>query len=88
MPNFEFILTFKLPDEGKSPEVYLDALHRAGCDDALIGTGRSGYIALDFDREAANADVAVATAIDDVHTAIPGVVLVEVKPEITAFQLP
>ena len=75
MPNFEFTLTFKLSDDAKNSEAHLDALHQAGCDDALIGTGRSGYIALDFDREASTVDIAVATAIENVQEAIPGAVL-------------
>lgn len=88
MTNFEFTLIFKLPHGAKLPEAYLDALHNAGCDDAVIGIGQPGYIGLDFDRKAPNADVAVATAIDNVHAAIPGAVLVEIKSEITDFLLP
>jgi len=88
MPNLEFTLTFKLPHRAKASEAYLDALHMAGCDDALIGIDRSGYIVLDFDRKASDPDVAVATAIDNVLAAIPGTVLTEVRPDIIASVLP
>ena len=41
----------------------------------------NGYIALDFDREAPSADFAITTAIENALDAIPGVQLVEVKPD-------
>jgi hypothetical protein len=60
----------------------LDALFEAGCDDATIGVGSPGSIALDFAREAASAEEAVRSAIADVRTAIPGAELVEVGPDL------
>ena len=78
---FEFTLLFRLPADAEPVNSYLDALFESGCSDALIGSGRAGYIALDFDREAPSADLAVTTAIENALDAIPDVQLVEVKPD-------
>lgn len=84
MNAFEFTLIFSLPRHGDATDAshYLDALFEAGCDDALIGLGRAGYIALDFSREASNAEAAVNSATANVMAAIPGADLVEAKPDL------
>lgn len=79
--TFEFTLLFKLADSDGDAEALLDKLFEAGCDDALIGVGRVGYIALEFDREAPDAESAMSSAIDAVQKAIPGAELTEVKPD-------
>ncbi len=81
MTNFQFSLIFALPTAEESPDVYVDALYEAGCDDATIGIGRHGYIALDFDREAATASAAVESALRDVRKAIPAAKLIEASPD-------
>ncbi len=53
----------------------------AGRDDALIGVGRAGRIALNFDREAESACAAVARAVSEVKAAIPEARLIEVVPD-------
>jgi hypothetical protein len=85
MNKYEFILTFSLPDVQEDPERYLDALYEAGCDDALIGTGQPGSIALEFVREAKSAAAAVNSAIANVKDAIPGAELIEVKPDLVGL---
>jgi hypothetical protein len=82
MATFEFTLTFALPDPNADPEDFLDALFKAGCDDATVGVGKLGAIALDFSREAPSAEDALRSAIDAVQRAIPGASLVEVKPDL------
>lgn len=81
---YEFVLRFQLPHANppQDPSVYLDALYEGGCDDALIGVGRPGYIALDITREAESAESAVASAIADVMNVIPGAELIEVCPDL------
>lgn len=59
-----------------------DRLYAGGCDDALIGIGYPGSVALDFTREAASAHAAVMSAIADVLAAIPGSLLVEAAPDL------
>jgi len=85
MSEYEFTLTFSLPGEDDNPEQYLDALFESGCDDAVLGTGQTGSIGLDFVREAESAEDAVRSAIANVETAIPGAELEEAKPDLVGL---
>ena len=80
--EYEFILKFELPDADIEAEQYLEALFEAGCDDATIGIGKKGAIALDFTREGKSADDAVLSAIENVKKAIPNAKLIEVSPDL------
>ncbi len=71
MKEFEITLRFSLRDSELPPGEYIDALYQAGCDDALVGLGERGRIALTFNRKADTADEAVLSAVRDVLTAIP-----------------
>ena len=82
MKEFEFTLKFKLPDTNSDPEAYLDALYDAGCDDALIGIGKKGHIALDFDREGEDSIEAMKSAIEDVYKAIPDAIFESASPDV------
>ena len=66
MTEYEFTLTFTLPDAQDDPVQHLDALFDAGCDDAIVGTGTSGTISLEFNRDADSATNAIESAIHDV----------------------
>jgi hypothetical protein len=79
---YEFTLVLVLPDTTANPANYLDALFEAGCDDATIGVGRPGMIALEFSRDAVSARQAVRSALQDVQRGIPGAELVEVAPDL------
>lgn len=81
MSEYEFTLKFRLPDVNADPEQFIGALAEAGCDDATVGIGQQGRIALDFTREAANALEAIASAVQAVKGAIPGAELVEALPD-------
>jgi len=81
MTTYQFSLTFTLPSANEDPDIHVDALYEAGCDDATIGVGRHGYIALDFDREAASASAAIESALRNVRKAIPEAKLVEASPD-------
>jgi hypothetical protein len=67
----------------------LDALFEAGCDDASFGVSMEIQTGA-FHREAADFAEAVASAIKDVESAVPGaqVVGMERLPELAAMQLP
>lgn len=80
MTEYDFTLNFALL-AGADPEAYVDRLAEAGCDDALVGIGRKGRIALMFTREAPSARDAVMGAIRDVQRAIPSATLVEAAPD-------
>lgn len=81
MTDYEFTLKFKLPLSDADPEQFIEALSVAGCDDALVGIGQLGRIALDFTRSAKSAYVAISSAVRDVRRAIPGATLVEASPD-------
>lgn len=85
MAVFEFTLKFSLPETAAAPEEYIESLAEAGCDDALIGIGLPGRIALEFDREADTAFEAVSTAIENVKSVIDGAKLVEVIPDLVGL---
>jgi predicted DNA-binding transcriptional regulator AlpA len=79
---FDFILKFALPNPDDDPAAHIDALFEAGCDDATMGVGKRGVIALDFSRDGNDAEAAVRSAIADVQRAVPGARLVEIKPDL------
>jgi predicted DNA-binding transcriptional regulator AlpA len=80
--TYEFTLRLRLPADKPDPGAWLDRLYEAGCDDATVGVGRKGFIAVMFTREAANARKAVSSAIRDVRTAIPDAELVAADPDL------
>jgi len=81
MNDYEFTLKFSLPDLAIGPEQYVGKLAAAGCDDALIGIGQIGRIALDFTRSADSAFKAISSAMKDVRAAIPEAQLIEASPD-------
>ena len=81
MNEYEFTLKFLLPAYAPDPESHLEALGEAGCDDALVGVGQPGRIALDFIREARSAFAALSSAVRDVRAAIPDAVFAEASPD-------
>ncbi len=81
MTEYDFELKFTLPSPDAEPEQFVNALYEAGCDDATVGLGLQGRVALSFTREATSAQEAVASAIADVTKAIPGAKLIEATPD-------
>ncbi len=79
--NHEFRLVFQLPAVAAAVNDWVEALAEAGCDDAIVGTGHPGRVALDFCREAENAEQAIDSAIKNVAAAIPGAELIEAAPD-------
>jgi hypothetical protein len=85
MRTYEFTLCYALPDGSARPDDHLDALYEAGCDDAVVGVGAAGTIALMFSRQARSAKQAVRSAMADVLKAIPRIELIEVKPDLVSL---
>jgi len=49
--EYEFTLRFRLvPEDGDADEL-VERLGAAGCDDAVIGVGQPGRVALDFSAQ-------------------------------------
>ncbi|MEN1557498.1 DNA-binding protein, partial [Pseudomonas aeruginosa] len=57
--EYTFTLKYQLADDDRNPDVLVERLGEAGCDDALVGIGQPGRLALEFIREAESADAAV-----------------------------
>jgi hypothetical protein len=79
--EYEFTLKYTLSDEESDAGALVERLAEAGCDDALVGMGRKGRIALNFIREAAFAKEAIISALTDVKRVIPHARLLEVTPD-------
>ncbi len=79
----EYICTLKyrLAERDDDPDVLVERLGEAGCDDALVGIGQPGRLALEFTREADSAEPAVRSALADVKHAIPSARLIEAAPD-------
>ncbi len=87
MYTYEFTLKFTLPDEdhiGSIDEV-IERLGEGGCDDALVGIGKTGRLALDFAREASTAFEAISSAIIDIRKVIPEAKLIEATPDLVGL---
>jgi len=85
MNHYEFVLKFALPFPDEDASIYLGRLEAAGCDDALVGVGRRGRIALEFVRSAKNAVDAVVSALAAVHAAIPNARFIEAGPDLVGL---
>jgi predicted DNA-binding transcriptional regulator AlpA len=79
--EYVFTLKYQLADEDQAHESLIEHLFEAGCDDATIGIGQPGRIALAFRREAPDAWSAIYTALRDVKGAIASARLVEAGPD-------
>jgi predicted DNA-binding transcriptional regulator AlpA len=83
--HYDFTLRFALGRSDADPESCLERLASEGCDDALIGLGSRGRIALNFTRKARSASEAVTSAVSDVKRAIPDAKLIEVGPDLVGL---
>jgi len=75
---YEFTLKFQLSENESDADALVEHLAEAGCDDAVVGTGQKGRIALNFIREAASAREAIVSALTDVKRVMPHARLQEI----------
>jgi len=83
--EYTFTLKYQLPENDRDPESLVERLGAAGCDDALIGVGRPGRLALEFTREATDAPAAMRSALADVRRAAPDARLIEAAPDLVGL---
>lgn len=83
--EYTFTLKYQLASDDSDPQVLVERLGEAGCDDALVGIGQPGRLALEFTREADSADAAVRSALADVRGAVPSARLIEVAPDLVGL---
>lgn len=82
---YTFTLKYQLADGDRDPDILVERLGEGGCDDALVGIGQPGRLALEFTRDAASAEDAVQSALLDVRRIIPSARLVEVAPDLVGL---
>jgi len=78
MLEYTFTLKYRLPYGANDVDTLLDRLGRAGCNDALVGIGTVGHIALEFTRASESLEGAFHSAFRDVKAAIPSAILVDI----------
>ena len=83
--EYTFTLKYQLVEDDRDLDSLVDRLCEAGCDDALVGIGQPGRLALEFTREADSADAAVRSALADVRSAVPSARLIEVSPDLVGL---
>jgi hypothetical protein len=83
--EYTFTLKYQLSDQDADQQELVERLLGGGCDDALIGVGRPGRIALQFDREAESAREALLSALADVQRIIPSATLIEASPDLVGL---
>ncbi|MGO4703228.1 helix-turn-helix transcriptional regulator [Dyella sp. 2RAB6] len=83
--EYLFTLKYQLADDDRDPDALVERLGEAGCDDALVGIGQPGRLALEFTREAHDAAAAVRSALADVRRAVPSARLIEVAPDLVGL---
>lgn len=79
--EYIFTLKYQLSEEDSDLDDIVERLGAAGCDDALVGVGQPGRIALEFTREAESAEAALVSALADVKRAVPSARLIEAAPD-------
>jgi hypothetical protein len=79
--EYDFTLKYQLSADDCDLDPIVERLAEAGCDDATIGVGQPGRIALVFAREASSALQALLSALEDVKRAVPSARLVEAAPD-------
>ncbi|MFG0329614.1 MAG: helix-turn-helix transcriptional regulator [Phycisphaerales bacterium] len=82
---YNFSLIFRLYEPPSKMDAMIEKMAQAGCDDAMVGIGHSGRIALEFDREANSAMDAVNSAKRDVESALPDAELIEATPDLVGL---
>lgn len=83
--EYDFELRIRLADPGPVGDDVVERLGEAGCDDATLGIGAPGRIAMMFAREAGSAKQAILSALENVKSAIPDAELIEVCPDLVGL---
>lgn len=79
------ILKDCLDEQDPGVDVLLECLGSACRDDALVGVGQAGRLALEFTREAPSVTEAVRSALADIKGAIPTARLIEMSPDLVGL---
>lgn len=83
--EYTFTLKYQLAPSDADPNTLIERLGEAGCEDALVGLGQPGRVALEFIREAQSAQHAMMSALADVNRALPDAKLIEAAPDLVGI---
>lgn len=83
--DYIFTLKYQLNPGENDMDALLGRLAEAGCDDAIIGIGQPGRIALEFTREAESAEDAILSALENVRSVLPEATLIEASPDMVGL---
>lgn len=83
--EYVFTLKYQLANDDRNIDDIVERLGQVGCDDALVGVGVPGRVALEFTREAESAEAAVRSALVDVRSALPTAQLIEAAPDLVGL---
>ncbi len=84
--EFEFDLVFALPEDAAGEGALLDALHEAGCDDAVVGLGTPGLLGVGVTRSGLDPETVIAETARQVMRGLPdGAQLREVRPDLVSL---
>ncbi|KGD72469.1 DNA-binding protein [Tatumella morbirosei] len=83
--EFIFTLKYQLSEKDANQQNIVGRLLAAGCDDAVIGIGLPGRLALEFTTEADSAMLAIRQAISVVNNVIPSALLIEAAPDLVGL---
>jgi predicted DNA-binding transcriptional regulator AlpA len=81
MMEYTFTLKYQLSESDFDHDELVERLGARGCDDALVGLGTPGRIALEFVREAPSAEEAIRSALADIKAVVPSAQLIEASPD-------
>lgn len=79
--EYTFTLKYQLATSAGNIDGVVERLGAGGCDDALVGIGLPGRIALMFTRESGSAHEAIVSALANVRRAVPDATLIEATPD-------
>jgi hypothetical protein len=82
---YVFTLKYQIDGDARDDADLVERLGAGGCDDALIGTGQAGRVALEFSREGVSAASALRSALSDVRRVVPNARLIEVSPDLVGL---
>ena len=80
--EYIFTLKYRLTEQDTDTDELIERLGEAGCDDALIGIGQPGRLALEFTRETDDARQAIRSALTDVKKAVSTARLLKIIPDL------
>lgn len=83
--EFIFTLKYQLSEQDANHHNIVGRLLAEGCDDAVIGIGLPGRLALEFTREADSAVQTILQAISEIKNVIPSALLIEAAPDLVGL---